>query len=164
MVTCPAQRDNKECNNALQPRNGEICQVCNAPRKEKGCAYRRTVRVTFAKGNPELDGALNKLTDQLDGIYAFYVQIKIDCALDTPWLFGSCAPRSILANFVKEFLHCSKACRNLNFKLKDPNIKIENKLRLIEEAAAKLAQVTKDWTKFQEQWPTTGRDFPSIAL
>lgn len=164
MASCLAQRDNKERNNTFQPRNGEICQVCDAPRKEKECAYRREVRVAFARGIPELEDALDTLTDQLKGIHAFYEKIKIDCDLDAPWMFGSCAVRCTLANFVKEFLKCTKVCRELNFKLEDPNIKIENKLRLIEEAAAKLAQVTKDWTKFHAQWPTTGRDLSKIAL
>lgn len=164
MASCPAQPNDTECKNAIQPRNGEICQVCNAPRMEKECAYQRKVRVTFARGNPELDAALDKLTDQLDGIYAFYEQIKIDCTLDTPWLFGSCASRSTLANFVREFLDCSKTCRSLNFELKDPNLNTENKLKRIEDASAKLAKVTDAWRKIQWDIPPSIPDFSKITL
>lgn len=164
MATCPAQPHDTECKNAIQPRNGKICQVCSAPRMEKECAYQRKVRVTFARGNPELDAALNKLTVQLDGIYAFYEQIKIDCTLDTPGLFGSGALRGTLANFVKEFSMCTKECLKLNAHLKKRNLNTEDKLKRIKKASDKLAEVTDAWTKVQWNIPPSNPDFSKITF
>lgn len=168
MAICPAQRDNTECDKALQTKNDKVCQVCKAPKAENACAYERkglnNPPIKWVRSTPELEPALKNLKYQLAGICTFMQQIKIDCDMNNQPMFSTCQLRCELSNFVYEFSECIKACDVLNKRLNKPDIKTENKLKEIKEASDKLAQVTKDWTKFQAQWPTTGSDLSGIAL
>lgn len=168
MAICPAQRDNTECDKALQTKNDKVCQVCKAPKAENACAYERkglnTSEIELVSGNQELKPALKKLNDQLAGIRWFMQEINIACNMGNQSMFSTCQLRCELSNFVYQFSECIKACDVLNKRLKLSTIKTENKLKEINEKSDRLAQVAHNWTKFHAQWPTTGGDLSKIAL
>ena len=168
MAICPAQRDNTECDKALQTKKGKVCQVCRAPKAGDACAYERkglnNPPIEWVLSNPELEPALGKLIGQLAGIRWFMQEINIACNMGNQSMFSTCQLRCELSNFVYEFSECIKACGVLNERLKLSTIKTENKLKEINEKSDRLAQVAHNWTKFHAQWPTTGGDLSKIAL